>query len=252
MAHIVVVEDELNIRETLKEILEISGYKVSTASNGKLGLELILDAQPDLVLCDVNMPELDGFALLEAITHRLEDEIMPAFLFLTAKVEAKEIRTGMNLGADDYILKPFNHSEILKVIKLRLDKRKKILSYNAQNAIKPLKNISEVFNKLAIPNEDGLDFVAFEDIIQCKAERAYCYFYIKDGRKILVSKPMKEFEEILLSKGFFKVHKSNIVNIDFAKKYVSGKGGHLVLFDDSIVVVSSRKKEELMRHLRNK
>lgn len=249
MDRIVVVEDEVNIRETLQEILELSGYEVFSASNGKLGFDLILKEEPDLVLCDVNMPILDGFALLELISQRLKDDLMPAFLFLTAKVETKEIRHGMNLGADDYILKPFDPTEILKIIKMRLEKRRKMLNLRHE---KRFNTVFEVMNKLSIPMEDGLELVPFDHIIQCKAERAYCCFYLKGGRKLLVSKPMKEFEEILLSKGFFKVHKSNIVNIQFAEKYVRGKGGYLVLSDGSKAVVSTRKKEELMQLLKHR
>jgi len=249
MDRIVIVEDEVNIRETLQEILELSGYEVFSASNGKLGYDLILEKKPDLVLCDVNMPELDGFALLEAINNRLKDEVMPTFLFLTAKVETTEIRYGMNLGADDYILKPYDPSEILKTIRLRLDKRKKMLS---QQDERPLSSTSKTFNKLPIPTDDGLELVPFDKIIQCKAERAYCYFYLDGGKKLLVSKPMKEFEDTLISNGFFKVHKSNIVNIQYAEKYVRGKGGYLVLSDGSNVVVSSRKKEELLQLLKYK
>tara|TARA_R110002049_G_scaffold20846_8_gene76621 strand:- start:2043 stop:2786 length:744 start_codon:yes stop_codon:yes gene_type:complete len=246
MERIILIEDEVNIRETLQEILELSGYEVLTASDGKLGYDLILEENPDLVLCDINMPELDGFALLEAINNKLKDKMMPCFLFLTARVEVGEIRHGMNLGADDYILKPYNPVEILKIIRLRLDKRKKSLKQQDQNFNKPLKG-----NKLPIPTEDGLELIPFEKIIQCKAERAYCYLFLVDGKKILVSKPMKEFEDILIDRGFFKVHKSNIVNIQFAEKYVRGKGGYLVLSDGSTVVVSSRRKEELLNLLKS-
>jgi two-component system LytT family response regulator len=246
MTRIVIVEDEINIRETLKEILEFSGYDVFTASNGKLGYAVILEKEPDLVLCDVNMPELDGFALLELITQKYASEIMPSFLFLTAKVETKEIRYGMNLGADDYILKPFDPVEILKIIQLRIKKRKKMLSPLGG---KPSPN-KEAFNKLPIPTEEGLELVPFEQIIQCKAERAYCYFYLINNKKILVSKPMKEFEVALINNGFFKVHKSSIVNLQFAEKYVRGRGGYLVLSDGSTAVVSTRKKEELLKLLK--
>jgi two-component system LytT family response regulator len=249
MNRIVIVEDEVNIRETLQEILEISGYEVFAAENGRLGYDLILKEKPDLVLCDVNMPELDGFAMLEAINQKMQDEVMPAFLFLTAKVEVKEIRHGMNLGADDYILKPFDTVEILKIIRLRLNKRQNILGSREKGKVNTKK---ETFNKLPIPTEEGLELIPFKKIIQCKAERAYCSFYVDGGKKLLVSKPMKEFEETLFNHGFFKVHKSNIVNIEYAVKYVRGKGGYLVLSDGSNVVVSSRKKEELLQLLQNK
>jgi two-component system LytT family response regulator len=248
MNTILVIEDEQNIRETLVDILSLSGYEVFSACNGKEGYDKILQEKPDLVLCDVNMPELDGFALLEAITNRLSNQVMPAFLFLTARVETKEIRHGMNLGADDYILKPFEHTEVLKVIKLRLEKREKMLGAKSDKSA----TSSQQYTKLSIPTEEGLELVPFNDILMCKAERAYCTFFLNKGRKLLVSKPMGEFEEILIAKGFFKVHKSTIVNIDFADKYVRGKGGYLVLSDGSQVVVSTRKKEELMKILKYK
>jgi two-component system LytT family response regulator len=246
MTRIVIVEDEINIRETLKEILEFSGYDVFTASNGKLGYAVILEKEPDLVLCDVNMPELDGFALLELITQKYASKIMPSFLFLTAKVEKEQIRYGMNLGADDYILKPFDPVEILKIIQLRINKREKMLGPQSG---KP-SAYKELFKKLPIPTEEGLELVPFEQIIQCKAERAYCFFHLINNKKILVSKPMKEFEVALINNGFFKVHKSGIVNLQFAEKYVRGKGGYLVLSDGSTVPVATRKKDELLKLLK--
>ncbi len=124
MEQLLIVEDEQGIRETLQDILELAGYQVLTAKNGKEGYESIITNDPDLVLCDVNMPELDGFELLGAINQRLSNEIVPPFIFLTAKVEKQDIRQGMGLGADDYILKPYEYSDVLRTVRLRLDKRK--------------------------------------------------------------------------------------------------------------------------------
>lgn len=248
MEKIAVIEDEKNIRETIQEILEFSGYKVVCAENGKLGVDLILKEKPDLVLCDINMPEIDGMTVLNMIQQRLENEVMPTFLFLTAKVETTEIRRGMDLGADDYLLKPFNPVEILKTIELRLNKRKKILAQLKQHAKKEHSFHSE---KLSIPSEDGYELVNFSDIILCSADRAYCKFTLEDGQKILVSKPMKEFEEDLLDQGFFKVHKSSIVNLKYVNKYIRGKGGLLVMKNGMQVAVSSRKKAELLELLKS-
>ncbi|MFB1021422.1 MAG: LytTR family DNA-binding domain-containing protein [Vicingaceae bacterium] len=86
--------------------------------------------------------------------------------------------------------------------------------------------------------------------MQCKAERAYCFFHLIDNKKMLVSKPMKEFEVALINNGFFKVHKSGIVNLRFAERYVRGKGGYLVLSDGSTVPVATRKKDELLKLLK--
>ena len=246
MEHILIVEDDKNIRETLKDILELSGYQVSTANNGKVGYQAIIEHKPDIVVCDVNMPELDGFELLGAINQRLKDEIIPPFLFLTAKIENKDIRYGMSLGADDYILKPFDYTEVLKIIRMRLDARKKLLHIGEQHL---LKETFDSFNKLALPCADGLALVSFDKIIKCQADRAYCTFFMSDGTKILVSKPMSAFETILANKQFLKIHKSTIVNINFIDKYIRGKNGTLLLSDGSLVSVSHHNKDELMKIL---
>jgi two-component system LytT family response regulator len=249
MKHILIIEDDLNIRESLEDLLTISGYKITTSKNGREGYDQIIENKPDLVLCDVNMPELDGFELLGAINQRLKNEIIPVFLFLTAKVSKEDIRHGLDLGADDYILKPFDHNDILEIIEMRLEKRDKILN-NDNGAIKSQIKMS-LFNKIALPSDDGMVLIPFDSIIKCQADRAYCNFFIKDGRKILISKSMKEFEDILLNNNFLKVHKSTIVNIKHIKKYISGRGGFLKMEDDSMVTVSVRKKDELMKIIKH-
>ena len=244
MEKLLIVEDEQDLREALQSILELAGYEVLTAKNGKDGYDAIMTHLPDLVLCDVNMPELDGFELLSAINQRLSEEIVPPFIFLTAKVTKNDVRRGMNLGADDYIVKPFEYTEVLTAIRLRLDKRKKLLKNGKNNRI--LSTPDKTFDKLAIPCGDGIELIAFDKIIRCEADRAYCTFHLIDKRKILVSKSKKEFEETLIHKDFMKVHKSTIVNINFVKKFVRGKSGHLVMSDGSVVAVSIRKKAELL------
>jgi two-component system LytT family response regulator len=248
MEKILIVEDEQDIRETLQEVLEFYGYTVLTACNGKIGYDVIVENQPDLVLCDVNMPELGGFELLEAVNQRFKDEIIPPFLFLTAKTEVENLRYGMSLGADDYIFKPFASSDILKAVRLRLDRRNKLLG----STVKKTEALITDMNKLALPSSNGLELISFDKIINCQADRAYCNFYLTDNRKILVCKPMKDFEEILTSKNFLKVHKSTIVNIKHIEKYVRGKAGYLLMSDGSMVNVSVRKKEELLNLLKGK
>jgi len=152
----------------------------------------------------------------------------------------------MSLGADDYIFKPFASSDILKTVRLRLDRRNQLL--DQRPASKPETVIADA-NKLALPCNDGLELISFDKIIKCQADRAYCNFYLADKRKILVSKPMKDFEEVLTSKNFLKVHKSTIVNIKHIEKFVRGKAGCLLMSDGSSVNVSVRKKEELMHLL---
>lgn len=245
MKYLLVIEDDGDIRDVLCEMLELAGYEVQQAANGKEGLKSILEKRPDLVLCDVDMPMLNGFELLEVLNTRLKNEVIPPFVFLTAKVEKSDIRMGMNLGADDYILKPFKYSELLKVVELRLKKRQKMLEGK-------IKNVESLPKRLALPTKEGLELFYFSTIVSCRAERAYCTFYLLDNRKIIVSKSMKVFEEQLLKNNFIKVHKSTIVNIGLIKKYVNGKGGYLIMSDGSTVDVSVRRKDTLISVLQNR
>tara|TARA_R110002072_G_scaffold303135_2_gene495228 strand:- start:17208 stop:17960 length:753 start_codon:yes stop_codon:yes gene_type:complete len=249
MEQLLIVEDDKDIRESMQEIFELSGYQVSVATNGKLGYDSIMKNCPDLVLCDVDMPEMDGFELLQAVNQGLKNMIVPPFLFLTAKTEPENLRQGMNLGAEDYIFKPFDHTNLLQCVRLRLNKRSKLLQ--SGNLEKVSLNDSS-FEKLALPSEEGLILISFDEIIKCQADRAYCSFHLVNGKSTLVSKSMKEFEPLLLENSFVKVHKSTIVNINYIKKYLRGKGGQLIMSDESIVQVSIRRKEELMKVLNPK
>ena len=121
MKKIVFIEDNRDVRETTQEILELADYKVHTAENGKQGVELVKAEKPDLVICDIMMPDLDGFGVLNILSKNPDTCGIP-FVFLTAKSEKDDVRRGMNLGADDYLTKPFAEAELLEVIEMRLKK----------------------------------------------------------------------------------------------------------------------------------
>ena len=125
MKKIVVVEDNTEVRENLAEILSLSGYEVHEAENGKVGVRVIQNTKPDLILCDVMMPELDGFGVLKILNHNPELMHIP-FMFLTAKAEKTDFRKGMGLGADDYITKPYDDVELLESIAMRIKKSEKL------------------------------------------------------------------------------------------------------------------------------
>jgi len=133
MKKILIIEDNLEVRENLAEILELSNYDVTTAENGKIGVAKATEVRPDLIICDVMMPELDGFGVLRILGKNPMTMNIP-FIFLTAKAEKTDFRKGMNLGADDYITKPFDDAELLEAIEIRL-KKGEILQQNFdQNA----------------------------------------------------------------------------------------------------------------------
>jgi CRP/FNR family transcriptional regulator, cyclic AMP receptor protein len=121
MKKILLIEDNDDIRNNTAEILELSNYKVIVAENGKIGVEKAIEHKPDLIICDIMMPVLDGYGVLHAV-HKNEAIKNTPFIFLTAKTERSDFRKGMELGADDYITKPFNGTELLNAVDSRLKK----------------------------------------------------------------------------------------------------------------------------------
>lgn len=121
MKKILLIEDNPEIRENTSEILSLAGYDVTSAENGKKGVELAQQARPDLIICDIMMPELDGYGVLHILSKHDDTSSIP-FIFLTAKTEKTDIRKGMTLGADDYLTKPFDDTDLLNAIETRLRK----------------------------------------------------------------------------------------------------------------------------------
>ncbi|WP_378182755.1 response regulator [Aquimarina sp. SS2-1] len=121
MKTILLIEDDTALRENTAELLELSNYKVITSPNGKIGITKAKEEKPDIIVCDIMMPEVDGYGVLEALSHDANTNQIP-FIFLSAKTEHKEIRKGMDLGADDYLTKPFEEDELLSAIESRLAK----------------------------------------------------------------------------------------------------------------------------------
>jgi len=134
MKTILIIEDDIALRENTAELLELSNYKVITAPNGKIGINKALKHVPDIIICDIMMPEVDGYGVLEKLSNHDKTSQIP-FVFLSAKTEHKEIRKGMDLGADDYLTKPFDEEELLSAIESRIAKSL-LLSKNLQNTSK--------------------------------------------------------------------------------------------------------------------
>ena len=150
MTKILLIEDDSVLRENTAELLELSDYEVVTAANGKIGIEMAAKHIPDIIVCDIMMPEVDGYGVLEAVSLDSKTTHIP-FIFLSAKTEHKEIRKGMDLGADDYLTKPFEEEELLSAIKSRLAKADTLSKmFNAQSKKKEIeeevRNLNELKN----------------------------------------------------------------------------------------------------------
>ena len=146
---ILIIEDNNDIRESTAEILELTGYEVLQASHGKSGVELAQQHNPDLILCDIMMPELDGYGVLYMLSKNPDTATIP-FIFLTAKAERLDFRKGMEMGADDYLTKPYDDIELLNAIEIRLQKKERLRKSNHQDCHNSRRILYETRNQLII------------------------------------------------------------------------------------------------------
>lgn len=126
MLKALIIEDETSLRDTLVEIFELEGFEVVAADNGESGIELIFENTPDVIICDINMRGMSGYDVLSFLRNVVPHEDIPPFIFLTAKIEQTDVRKGMNLGAEDYITKPFRNEDLIRTVRLQIEKRKEL------------------------------------------------------------------------------------------------------------------------------
>lgn len=244
MLKTIIIDDEQNVREVLSKLLAdyCPDVKVEAfATNNEEGTKLIKELQPDLVFLDVEFPEKSGFELIDELKHEEFDVI---FISGHEEYALKAFKT----EAVDYLLKPFNVEELEVAVNKVLEKRRKESSVRYADVFLQKWNGSQD-RQVALTSSDGLLFVKVKDIIYCKGDGAYTYFYMKDSDRITVSKNLKEFEELLRDMGFYRVHKSYLINLNQMKKYVRGDGGHVIMSNGDSVDVSKRKKEGFLSNL---
>lgn len=184
---LLVIEDNEMVRENLCEILELANYEIEHAHNGKVGVQKALEFQPDLILCDIMMPELDGFGVLKVLNQNPKLYHIP-LIFLTAKAEKEDLRKGMTLGAEDYITKPFDDVDLLETIRIRLEKSKRIKKSFDQTDDGLQRFFSEAkaqeqFEQLSLDKEVR-NFQAKASIFEEGQQARYLYFVIDGQIKI--------------------------------------------------------------------
>ena len=184
MKKILVIEDNTEVRENIAELLELSGYQVYTAENGKIGVEIAMNGSPDLILCDVMMPEMDGFGVLRILGANPVTADLP-FIFLTAKAEKTDFRKGMGLGADDYITKPFDDVELLDAIEMRLQKSERIkkLFDSTQNGLQTFFDEARAMRELTKLSEDReIRRFKKKDIIFEEGQYPTWIYFVAEGK----------------------------------------------------------------------
>jgi two-component system LytT family response regulator len=244
MIKTVIIDDEVKARETIKSMLNTYCPDVEvivTASSVKEGIKVLEKSTPDLVFLDIKMGDGTGFDLL----RQLKD--IKFFLVFITAFEEFAIRA-IKFSALDYILKPLDPDELVSAV----DKaRQAIEKENVSTRIEALFDNLDLLNakskKIVLKTTSSVHIVNITDIVRCESEKNYTHFYTTDSEQITVSKTLKEYNEMLGDYSFYRVHQSHLVNLAHVKRYEKQEGGSLIMDDDSIVPVSFRKKEDLMK-----
>ncbi len=183
MKKILLIEDNQDVRENTATILELENYDIITAENGKKGVEKALLHIPDIILCDIMMPELDGYGVFESLSNNPKTASIP-FIYLTAKAEKADMRKGMNLGADDYLTKPFEDDELLEAIECRLQKNdflKREFSKNVQGVNEFLDEASKHLNLEELSQDRSLQTYKNKEYIFKEGAAAHYLYFIQSG-----------------------------------------------------------------------
>jgi two-component system, LytTR family, response regulator len=239
----ILIDDELNSLQNLKNKLE--GFcpdinVVAISQKPEEGIELIKQKSPDVVFLDIEMPRMSGFRMLEELGDYDFD-----IIFTTAynhySIDA------IRISAFDYLIKPIGIEELqqavarLKKIHYRHNKERiDVLS-------KSLSDYKSQENKIAINTSEGIEFIPIKDIIHIESKSNYSYIYLTDKRNLLITKTLKEFDDILTPYNFFRAHNSHLINLHYLHKYVRSDGGYVVLQDGTVIYISRRKKEEFLK-----
>lgn len=249
----IIVDDEIQNQEVLVRMIDqfCPSVKVlGTAGNVAEAVELIGKTSPNIVFLDIEMPGGNGFTLFDEIRN-------PAFYTVFTTAHAEYAIKAIKFAAFDYLLKPINLTELKNAVE-KVAERLRAGDHKASNTGKMAEVLRSNrrdqrydFTKIALPTSEGIEFFEVADILRCEADRAYCTFHLVNKRKVVISKSLKEYEDVLSEANFYRIHKSNMVNIKHVQKYIRGKGGFVKLTDDSLVAVAIRKKEEFLNYLRN-
>jgi CRP/FNR family cyclic AMP-dependent transcriptional regulator len=181
MKKILLIEDNADVRENTAEILELAKYEVITAENGKVGVDLALKDKPDLIICDIMMPVLDGYGVLHLLGKQSETATIP-FIFLTAKTERSDIRKGMEMGADDYLTKPFDDIELLNAIESRF-RRSELMKKEFNNNAEGIAHFFDSASQLKLISDDReTDQYKKKALIYNEGHRPVYLFYLIRGK----------------------------------------------------------------------
>jgi two-component system LytT family response regulator len=242
----VIVEDEIRSREFLKSLVEeyCPTVKVfAMAASVDEAVEAVNNHRPDLLFLDIELHTGTGFDVLGRVNHHNFNVIF------TTAYDHYAIKA-IKFSAVDYLLKPIDVEELQAAVQKASDKMQNNTSEQTlQLLLKNLQKPADTDFSVTLATSEGLEFVPLQQIIRLEASGPYTHFYMKGGKKIMVSKNLKEYELLLADHQFFRVHNSHIINLKEVKRMVKSDGGYAVMTDDSMITISPKKRDEFMQQI---
>jgi two-component system LytT family response regulator len=207
------------------------------------GVKAIRELEPALIFLDVEIQDKRGFDLLQQLNERSF-----AVIFTTAYQQYAV--QAFKFSALDYLLKPIDPDDLMQAIqKLKEKKSQDEMAAKLDALFYNLKSMQGTTKKIGVPTVKGLSFTDVSDIVRCQSDINYTTIFLKDKQKIIVAKTLKEFEELLSGYNFYRVHNSHLINLSYVKSYNKGKGGFITMTDNSVIEVSTRRKDEFLKKL---
>lgn len=247
----ILIDDDKNLREGMKKLLDLFAPTIKIigeADSVASGIAAMDTLRPQVVFLDIQLNDGTGFDILEKATE-INNAITSHIVFITAH-EQYAIKA-FRFSALDFLLKPVDPEELQKVIQKieKVVERKNDFSHIDLLLENIRKNVDN-FKRIALSTSDGIHLFDISDIILCESEDNYTKFYIKNHKPILISKTLKEYEELLAEHNFERIHQSHLINLKYLKSYIKSDGGYVVMADGSRLSISQRKRERLQNILK--
>lgn len=248
----ILVDDDKNLRNGLKALLSRYAPEITIlgeAENVSDAISEISLKKPQVVFLDIQLNDGTGFDILEKLTEQ-NGKIESQVVFITAH-EQYAIKA-FRFSALDFLLKPVDPDELQKVIeKIKNTVKKNDTFSHIDLLLENIRKKVDNFKRIALSTTDGIHLFDVSDIIRCESTDNYTTFHIRNSKPILISKTLKEYEELLSEQGFERIHQSHLINLAYLKSYIKKDGGYVIMSDNSNLPVSQRKKDRLQELIKN-
>jgi len=239
----ILVDDELSSLQNLQQkIAEFCPELkvVATPNKPEEAIFLIRHHKPDVVFLDIEMPRMNGFRMLEELEN-VDAEIIFTTAYNHYAIDA------IRISAFDYLMKPISVEDLQSAVARLMVKHKRETQEKLTVLRKSLQESRSQEDRIAIPTSEGMEFINIKNIVRIESSSNYSKLHLLNGQTVLVTRLLKDFEEMLLPYRFYRVHHSHVINLTYIEKYIRGEGGQVVLQNGDVIDVARRKKDEFLK-----